>query len=41
MYCPDGDRREDGVNVAQATVGNLGTYDSDEKGEDQVEDPQG
>lgn len=40
MYCPDGGRREDGVNVVQAAFGNLGTYDSDDKGESQVEDPQ-
>jgi len=29
------------VNVAQASVWNVGTYDADEKGEIQVEDPQG
>lgn len=41
MYCPVGDRHEDGVNVVQASVENLGTYDFDGKGENQVEDPQG
>jgi hypothetical protein len=29
------------VNMAQAFVWNVGTYDSDDKGEIQVEDPQG
>lgn len=29
------------MNMAQASVGNVGTYDADEKGEIQVEDPQG
>lgn len=41
MYCPDGGRHEDGVNVVQASGENLGTYDSDGKGESQAEDPQG
>ena len=40
-YCPDGDRHGGGVNMAQAFVRNVGTYDSDVKGEIQVEDPQG
>jgi hypothetical protein len=29
------------VNMAQAFVRNVGTYDSDVKGETQVEEPQG
>jgi hypothetical protein len=29
------------VNVAQASVWNVGTYDADGKGEIQVEDPRG
>jgi len=29
------------VNMAQAFVWNVGTYDSDDKGEVQVEEPQG
>ena len=41
VYCPGGGRHEGGVNMAQAFVWNVGTYDSDVKGEIQVEDPQG
>lgn len=33
VYCPDGDRHEGGVNLAQALMGNVGTYDFDAKGE--------
>jgi len=40
-YCPDGDRHGGGVNVAQASVWNVGTCCSDAKGACQVEDPQG
>ena len=40
-YCPDGIRYEGGVNLLQASVGNVGTGRPDDKGEIQVEDPQG
>lgn len=39
--CPGGGRHEGGVNMAQALVWNVGTYDADEKGEIQVVAPQG
>lgn len=38
---PSGDRHEGGVSPAQGLVRNVGTYRLDEKGEIQVEDPQG
>ena len=41
FYCPDGDRHEGDVNVAQALVWNVGTFDSDAKGETQAEAPRG
>jgi hypothetical protein len=41
MYCPDGGRHGGGVNMAQASVWNVGTCCSDAKGVCQVEDPQG
>ena len=41
VYCPGGGRHGGGVNLIQALVWNVGTYDADEKGEIQVEDPQG
>ena len=41
VYCPDGGRHEGGVNLAWASVGNVGTFDFDVKGEIQVEDPPG
>ena len=41
VYCPSGGRHRGGVNVAQALVRNVGTYDCDVKGEIQAEDPQG
>jgi hypothetical protein len=40
-YWPSGDRHEDGVIPVQGLVRNMGTYRLDEKGEIQVEDPQG
>jgi len=39
--CSSGDRHEDGVIPVQALVRNVGTCGPDEKGEIQVEDPQG
>ena len=40
-YCLDGARHIGGVNLNQARVRNVGTCRPDEKGEIQVEDPQG
>jgi hypothetical protein len=39
VYCSDGDRHEDGVNLAWASVENVGTFGFDVKGKIQVEDP--
>jgi len=39
VNCPDGDRHEGGVNLVWASVGNVGTFDFDVKGEIQVVDP--
>jgi hypothetical protein len=41
VYCLDGVRHKGGVNLNQALVWNVGTCGSDDKGEIQVEDPQG
>lgn len=41
VYCPSGDRYGGDVNLAQAFVWNVGTYDSDVNGKIQVEEPQG
>jgi len=38
-YCPDGGRHEGGVNLAWASVWNMGTFDFDVKGEIQVVEP--
>jgi hypothetical protein len=40
-YCLGGARHIGGVNLNQARVRNVGTCRPDEKGEIQVEDPQG
>ena len=40
-YCPSGLRCKGGVNLIQAFAWDLGTCRSDDKGEAQVEDPQG
>ena len=40
-YCLDGARHIGGVNLNQARVRNVGTCRPDEKGEIQVEAPQG
>ena len=40
-YCPDGDRHVGGVNLAWASVWNVGTSDFDEKEEIQVAEPPG
>jgi hypothetical protein len=36
---PDGDRHEGGVNITQALVRNVGTYDSDDNGKNPSGDP--
>jgi hypothetical protein len=41
VTCPGGGRHEGGVNVAQASVWNVGTCRLDEKGAIRVADPQG
>ena len=41
VYCPDDGRHEGGVNLAWASVWNVGTYDFDEKGEIQVVETRG
>lgn len=38
---PEAGTPQGGVNMAQALVWNVGTYDADAKGETQVEAPQG
>ena len=40
-YCPSGLRCKSGVTLLQAFARDLGTCRSDDKGEAQVEDPQG
>ena len=40
-YCPAGVRHKDGMTLIQAFVRNVGTCRLDDKGEIQVEDPQG
>jgi hypothetical protein len=40
-YCPSDLRCKGGVNLIQAFARNLGTCRFDDKGETQVEDPQG
>ncbi len=39
VYCLDGIRHKDGVNLSQALARNVGTCRSDDKGETQVVDP--
>ena len=39
--CSGGVRHKDGANLIQTFAWNLGTWRSDDKGETQVEDPQG
>jgi hypothetical protein len=39
VYCPSGDRHQDGMSPAQALVWNVGTCDLDAKGDLQVVDP--
>jgi len=39
VYCPSGDRHQDGMSPVQALVWNVGTCDLDVKGDLQVVDP--
>lgn len=39
VYCPSGDRHEDGASPTQALVRNVGTYRPDVKGDLQMVDP--